>query len=86
MNIAILNFTFHLITSELFSTENWWNSLKEGPKLSLLVTEIQGAPRKRYSSLPRSKYRARSRTEEPFYENPFPDCICLSGKHLCVAV
>lgn len=59
--------------------------LMEGPKLSSLVTEMhkyrQGAPRKRYSSLPGSKGRARARTEESFYENPFPECICLTGKH-----
>lgn len=59
--------------------------LKEGQKLSSLVTEMhkfrQGAPRKRYGSLPGSKGRARLRTEESFYENPFPECICLSGKN-----
>ncbi|XP_021301670.1 uncharacterized protein At1g04910 isoform X1 [Sorghum bicolor] len=59
--------------------------LMEGPKLSSLVTEMhkyrQGAPRKRYGSLPGSKGRARLRTEESFYENPFPECICLTGRH-----
>ncbi|XP_008786553.2 O-fucosyltransferase 38 isoform X1 [Phoenix dactylifera] len=59
--------------------------LKEGRKLSSLVTEMhkfrQGAPRKRYGSLSGSKGRARLRTEESFYENPFPECICLSGKN-----
>ncbi|VAH33838.1 unnamed protein product [Triticum turgidum subsp. durum] len=59
--------------------------LMEGPKLSSLVTKMhkyrQGAPRKRYASLPGSKGRARLRTEESFYENPFPECICLTGKH-----
>lgn len=59
--------------------------LMEGPKFSSLVTEMhknrQGAPRKRYGSLPGSKGRARLRTEESFYENPFPECICLNGKH-----
>uniref|UniRef100_A0A0E0J7L6 O-fucosyltransferase family protein n=1 Tax=Oryza nivara TaxID=4536 RepID=A0A0E0J7L6_ORYNI len=53
--------------------------LMEGPKFSSLVTEMhknrQGAPRKRYGSLPGSKGRARLRTEESFYENPFPDYI-----------
>ncbi|GJN13607.1 hypothetical protein PR202_gb00329 [Eleusine coracana subsp. coracana] len=56
-----------------------------GPKLSSLVTEMhkyrQGTPRERYSSLPGSKGRARLRTEESFYENPLPECICLIGKH-----
>lgn len=59
--------------------------LMEGPKLFSLVSEMhkyrQGAPRKRYGSLPGSKGRARLRTEESFYENPLPECICLTGKH-----
>ncbi|KAG2623395.1 hypothetical protein PVAP13_3KG058600 [Panicum virgatum] len=59
--------------------------LMEGPQLSSLVTDLhkyrQGAPRKRYGSLPGSKGRARLRTEESFYENPLPECICLTGKH-----
>ncbi|RLM99656.1 uncharacterized protein C2845_PM06G12510 [Panicum miliaceum] len=59
--------------------------LMEGPQLSSLVTDMhkyrQGAPRKRYGSLPGSKGRARLRTEESFYENPLPECICLTGKH-----
>ncbi|XP_020106351.1 uncharacterized protein At1g04910 [Ananas comosus] len=59
--------------------------LEEGPKLSSHVTEMhqfrQGAPRKRYGSLPGSKGRDRLRTEESFYENPLPECICLTGKN-----
>ncbi|KAM0862077.1 hypothetical protein ACQ4PT_045476 [Festuca glaucescens] len=59
--------------------------LIEGPKLSSLIMRMhkyrQGAPRKRYASLPGSKGRERLRTEESFYENPFPECICLTGKH-----
>ncbi|RWV90390.1 hypothetical protein BHE74_00047155 [Ensete ventricosum] len=59
--------------------------LKEGVKLSSLVSEMhkhrQGAPRKRYGSMPGSKGRDRFRTEESFYENPFPECICLADKH-----
>lgn len=59
--------------------------LMEGPKLSSLIMRMhkyrQGAPRKRYASLPGSKGRERLRTEESFYENPFPECICLTGKH-----
>ncbi|WOL02361.1 hypothetical protein Cni_G11080 [Canna indica] len=59
--------------------------LEEDAKLSSLVTEMhkyrQGAPRKRYGPLPGSKGRDRFRTEESFYENPFPECICLANKH-----
>nr|CAB3463291.1 unnamed protein product [Digitaria exilis] len=59
--------------------------LMDDSKLSSLVTDMhryrQGAPRKRYGSLPGSKGRSRLRTEESFYENPFPECICLTGKH-----
>ncbi|ONK77413.1 uncharacterized protein A4U43_C02F6270 [Asparagus officinalis] len=59
--------------------------LEEGPKLSSLVTELhkhrQGAPRKRYGSLPGAKGKDRLRTEESFYENPLPECICHSKRH-----
>ncbi|KAL0908232.1 hypothetical protein M5K25_022714 [Dendrobium thyrsiflorum] len=54
--------------------------LQEGPKLTELITQMhkfrRGAPRKRYGSLPGMKGRNRLRTEESFYENPFPECIC----------
>ncbi|XP_078156564.1 O-fucosyltransferase family protein isoform X1 [Carex rostrata] len=59
--------------------------MEDGPQLSSLVSQMhkyrQGTPRKRYGSLPGSKGRARLRTEESFYENPLPECICLSKKH-----
>ncbi|KAJ6682784.1 hypothetical protein OIU74_020929 [Salix koriyanagi] len=55
-----------------------------GSSFSRLVQEMhknrQGAPRKRYGPLPGIKGRARLRTEESFYENPFPECICRSKK------
>ncbi|KAK1310153.1 Uncharacterized protein QJS10_CPA08g01303 [Acorus calamus] len=58
--------------------------LEEGPSLSSLITHMhkfrQGAPRKRYGSEPGIKGRARFRTEESFYENPFPECICKKKK------
>ncbi|KAK8966429.1 hypothetical protein KSP40_PGU022489 [Platanthera guangdongensis] len=54
--------------------------LKEGPKLRELITRMHkfrlGTPRKRYGSLPGLKGRNRLRTEESFYENPYPECIC----------
>ncbi|KAG9457265.1 hypothetical protein H6P81_001773 [Aristolochia fimbriata] len=56
--------------------------LQEGSSLSLLISQMhkdrQGAPRKRLSSLPGTKGRERLRTEESFYENPYPECICSS--------
>ncbi|XP_074567760.1 O-fucosyltransferase 38-like [Curcuma longa] len=59
--------------------------LKEDANFSSLVIEMhkyrQGAPRKRYGSLPGSKGRDRFRTEESFYENPFPECICHANQH-----
>lgn len=59
--------------------------LHEGPMLSSLVTQMhksrQGAPRKRYGSLPGLRGRDRLRTEESFYENPYPECICRSKGH-----
>ncbi|KMZ60100.1 Peptide-O-fucosyltransferase [Zostera marina] len=52
--------------------------------VSSIITQMhksrQGAPRKRYGALPGIKGRARFRTEESFYENPFPECICKTKK------
>lgn len=54
--------------------------LLEGQEFSRLVIEMhklrQGAPRKREGPLPGVRGRGRFRTEENFYENPFPECIC----------
>ncbi|MED6144006.1 O-fucosyltransferase 38 [Stylosanthes scabra] len=60
--------------------------LREGAELSYLVKQMhknrQGAPRRRLGSPAGIKGRARFRTEESFYENPYPECICGSKSKL----
>ncbi|XP_024023619.1 O-fucosyltransferase 38 isoform X2 [Morus notabilis] len=67
---------------EIFDKLN--NGKLEEASLPHLVQRMhsnrQGAPRKRYGPLPGIKGRGRFKTEESFYENPYPECICSSKK------
>lgn len=60
------------------------NSNKLKKSFFSLITNLlncrQGAPRKRRSPQPGIKGRERFKTEESFYENPYPECICSSKR------
>uniref|UniRef100_A0A803LUS4 O-fucosyltransferase family protein n=1 Tax=Chenopodium quinoa TaxID=63459 RepID=A0A803LUS4_CHEQI len=57
-------------------------SLKEGKNLSYRIIEIhrrrQGSPRRRKGPISGTKGMDRFRSEEAFYENPLPECLCQS--------
>ncbi|KAF3440583.1 hypothetical protein FNV43_RR18867 [Rhamnella rubrinervis] len=61
------------------------NGQLEESMLSHLVWQMhedrQGAPRERRGPIQGIKGRGRFRTEEAFYENPYPECICTSKRH-----
>jgi hypothetical protein len=46
---------------------------------TLVLLNRQGSPRKRKGPVPGTKGKDRFRSEEAFYENPLPDCLCQQG-------
>ncbi|RDX72195.1 hypothetical protein CR513_48354, partial [Mucuna pruriens] len=56
---------------EFLYAGNWRAERRKGT-----VTYRQGAPRKRQGTEKELQGRARFRTEQSFYENPYPECTC----------
>ncbi|EMS52186.1 hypothetical protein TRIUR3_20101 [Triticum urartu] len=64
--------------------------LDEGKKLSQKIIEMhqkrQGSPRKRKGPVSGTRGSDRFRSEEAFYENPLPDCLCQSNDDSIVSI
>ncbi|KAL8167049.1 hypothetical protein V2J09_008548 [Rumex salicifolius] len=58
-------------------------TIKEGRNLSNRIIELHrrriGSPRRRKGPISGTKGMDRFRSEEAFYENPLPDCLCQRG-------
>lgn len=64
--------------------------LDEGERLSQRIVEMhrkrQGSPRKRKGPVSGTRGSDRFRSEEAFYENPLPDCLCQSNDDSIVSI
>ncbi|KAK4792319.1 hypothetical protein SAY86_022754 [Trapa natans] len=64
-------------------------TLREGRKFSTRVIDLhrrrQGSPRKRKGPISGTKGMDRFRSEEAFYENPLPECLCRDQRTLVSA-